>query len=61
VSGLWLTYYDRADAPTTDPSQVASVGIRIEVSRGIAFPLAPTVMETLVRFRNEKRPERPPY
>jgi type IV pilus assembly protein PilW len=61
VSGLWLTYYDRADTPTTDPSQVASVGIRIEVSRGIAFPLAPTVMETLVRFRNEKSPTLPPY
>ena len=60
VSGLWLTYYDRADVPTTDPARVASVGIRVEVSRGIAFPLAPTVMETRVRFRNEKRPAPPP-
>lgn len=61
VSGLWLTYYDRADMPTTDPSQVASVGIRIEVSRSTAFPLAPIVMGTRVRFRNEKRPELPPW
>ena len=59
VSGLWLTYYDRADVLTTDPARVASVGIRVEVSRGIAFPLAPTVMETRVRFRNEKRPPPP--
>lgn len=61
VSGLWLTYYDRADMPTTDPSQVVSVGIRIEVSRSTAFPLAPIVMGTRVRFRNEKRPELPPW
>jgi prepilin-type N-terminal cleavage/methylation domain-containing protein len=60
VSGLQLTYYDRADAPTTDPARVASVGIRVEVARTTALPLAPIVMETRVRFRNERRPEPPP-
>ena len=60
VTGLWLTYYDRAGEPTTDPARVASVGIRVEVSRHTAFPLSPIVMETLVRFRNEKRPDPPP-
>jgi type IV pilus assembly protein PilW len=60
VSALQLTYYDRADAATTDPAQVASVGIRVEVSRAITLPLAPVVMDTRVRLRNEKRPELPP-
>ncbi len=41
VSRLQLTYYDRADALTTDPTQVASVGIWIEVSRATAFPSGP--------------------
>jgi len=59
VSGLQLTYYDRAGAPTTDPARVASVGIRVEVARATALPLAPIVMETRVRFRNERRPEPP--
>lgn len=61
VSGLQLTYYDRADAPTTDPTLVASVGIRVEVSRAATFPVSPIVMETRVRFRNERRPELPPW
>jgi prepilin-type N-terminal cleavage/methylation domain-containing protein len=59
VSGLQLTYYDRGDARTTNPALVASVGIRIEVSRATAFTLPPIIMETRVRFRNEKRPTLP--
>jgi hypothetical protein len=35
------------------------VGIRVEVARATALPLAPIVMETRVRFRNERRPEPP--
>jgi len=61
VSGLQLTYYDRADVPTTDPAKVASVGIRIEVARATVFTLPPIIMDTRVRFRNEKRPVLPPW
>ena len=60
VRRLVLSYYDRADEPTTDPARVASVGILLEVARETASPTASTLMGTRVRFRNERRPELPP-
>jgi len=39
---------------------VASVGIVLEVARRAPAPVAPIVMGTRVRFRNERRLELPP-
>ena len=61
VQRLVLSYYDREDAPTTDPARVASIGIVLEVARSAATPTAPTIMGTRVRFRNERRPEFPAW
>jgi prepilin-type N-terminal cleavage/methylation domain-containing protein len=60
VRRLVLTYYDREDRPTTEPALVASVGIVLEVARRAPAPVAPIVMGTRVRFRNERRLELPP-
>ena len=46
-----LTYFDRARAPTTDPSRVDSVRIQLEV--GLTGPVA--AMETQVSVRNRAR------
>ena len=56
VQRLRLAYYDREDRPTTEPALVASVGIVLEVARRAAMPMAPIVMGTRVRLRNERRP-----
>ena len=61
VRRLVLSYYDRDDRPTSEPAQIASVGIVLEVARTAPTPLAPTLMGTRVRFRNEKRPDLPPW
>ncbi len=61
VRRLVLSYYDRDDRPTVEPARVASVGIVLEVARSAPMPPAPTLMGTLVRFRNEKRPDLPPW
>lgn len=61
VRRLVLSYYDRADRPTTEPAQIASVGIVLEVARSAPMPVATTLMGTRVRFRNEKRPDLPPW
>jgi len=61
VLRLILTYYDREDRPTTEPARVASVGIVLEVARTAPAPVAPTLMGTRVRFRNERRTELPPW
>ncbi len=50
VRRFGLTYFDSAGAPTTDPSRVRSVLIRVEV--GLAGPVA--VMETQVSVRNNR-------
>jgi prepilin-type N-terminal cleavage/methylation domain-containing protein len=55
VRRLILTYYDRDDRPTAVPSEIASVGIVLQVARSAPMPVAPTVMGTRVRFRNERR------
>ncbi len=60
VQRLRLSYYDREDRPTTDPARVASVGIVLEVARSAPASLAPIVMGTRVRIRNERRPGPPP-
>ena len=61
VRRLVLSYYDRDDRPTSELTQIASVGIVLEVARSAPMPLAPTLMGTRVRFRNEKRPDLPPW
>ena len=60
VQRLSLSYYDREDRPTTEPARVASVGIVLEVARSAPRSLAPIVMGTRVRLRNERRAELPP-
>ncbi|HTK89850.1 MAG TPA: prepilin-type N-terminal cleavage/methylation domain-containing protein [Verrucomicrobiae bacterium] len=56
VQRLRLVYYDHEDRPTMEPAQVASVGITLEVARRAPTPVAPIVMGTRVRLRNERRP-----
>ncbi len=47
-----LTYFDRAGAPVTDPSRVASVRIKLEV--GLKGPVAAMETEALVRNRRDQ-------
>ena len=51
VRRLALTYFDRLGAPTTDPAEVASVAIHLDV--GLAGPGA--TMATQVSLRNRGR------